>query len=525
MKNIAYLLTILLILLTSGDTARANEAETFWNSLQKLCGKAFSGEVKNAPEGDSFRGKRLVMHVRSCDDDQIKIPFFVGEDRSRTWILTRVKDRIRLKHDHRHKDGTPDEITMYGGTSSNVGSAGRQVFPADEETAKLIPAAASNVWWIDLDDKSFTYNLRRVGTDRFYSIGFDLTRTISPPPPPWGWKDAKKKVAGPTGDLSELSEIIESNKYERLTSVLVAQNGKVLYEKYHGGFDEKSLQDTRSAGKTVTGTLIGIAIDKGFIKSEKEPIIGYFGDKTPLKNPDPRKARITVEDLLTMSSVLECNDFNPASRGNEERMYIIEDYSKFFLDLPIRGKPPWESPLKDLKGGRRFRYCTAGTFLLGDLLERATKMQVEDFARKYLFEPLGISGETWQLTPKGVAATGGGLRLKSRDFLKIAELYRNGGKFEGTQVISSAWTQKSTKAHTNTGGDTDYGYLWWLSRYGEEDKRYAAYTMQGNGGNKIAVFPELDLVVVLTNRMYGRRLGHQQTDEILNRYIVPAFAK
>ncbi|NNF00833.1 MAG: hypothetical protein HKN25_17590, partial [Pyrinomonadaceae bacterium] len=161
--------------------------KTFWLSLLTHCGKAYAGEIIHAPENDSFRGKKLVMHVRSCEEDRIRIPFFVGEDRSRTWVLTNLGERIRLKHDHRHKDGTPDDVTMYGGISSNSGSTTRQVFPADEETAKLIPAAASNVWWVDLTKKSFTYNLRRVGTDRHFSIKFDLTKEVAKPEAPWGW--------------------------------------------------------------------------------------------------------------------------------------------------------------------------------------------------------------------------------------------------------------------------------------------------------------------------------------------------
>ncbi len=174
-------------------SAQTDNSKIFWDSLQKLCGKAFAGEVKNASEGDTtFKDKKLVMHVRSCEGNVIKIPFFVGEDRSRTWVLTKIKDRIQLKHDHRHEDGKPDEVTMYGGVSSNSGSAERQVFPADEETAKMLPAAISNVWWIDLTKEHFTYNLRRVGTDRFYSVQFGLTKTIATPAAPWGWEVNKK---------------------------------------------------------------------------------------------------------------------------------------------------------------------------------------------------------------------------------------------------------------------------------------------------------------------------------------------
>lgn len=162
----------------------------FWKELEKLCGKAYAGTVVAAPAEDTtFKDKNLVMHVRSCERDRIRVPFSVGEDRSRTWILTRIGDRIELRHDHRHADGKPDAVTMYGGLTTSTGSKTRQMFPADQKTVNVIAAAASNVWWIDLiPGESFSYNLRRVGTDRYFSIKFDLTREIAPPPAPWGWK-------------------------------------------------------------------------------------------------------------------------------------------------------------------------------------------------------------------------------------------------------------------------------------------------------------------------------------------------
>ncbi len=170
---------------------KVDHSAVFWTELQKLCGKSFGGTLVSAPENDTnFKGKDLVMHVRACDKNRVRIPFFVGDDRSRTWVLTRKKDRILLKHDHRQKDGTPDEITMYGGWSSNVGMTTRQMFPADQETVSILPAAATNVWWIDLvPGESYTYNLRRMGTDRFFSIKFDLTKEVETPEAPWGWKN------------------------------------------------------------------------------------------------------------------------------------------------------------------------------------------------------------------------------------------------------------------------------------------------------------------------------------------------
>lgn len=175
-------------LLTARDTTQLR----FWKELQQLCGKAYSGTVIAGAAGDTtFAGKALVMHVRACEPNRIRIPFFVGTDSSRTWVLTLTPDAVQLKHDHRHADGSPDAVTMYGGHSSNFGSATRQLFPADQETANLLPAAIGNIWWIDLvPGKYFTYNLRRVNTDRLFSVQFDLTRPLDAPPgPPWGWKE------------------------------------------------------------------------------------------------------------------------------------------------------------------------------------------------------------------------------------------------------------------------------------------------------------------------------------------------
>lgn len=189
----AHRLTLACLIAVSAIPVRA-QAEpaggvVFWNELQKLCGKAFVGMVAAAPAEDTtFKDKTLVMHVRSCEKDRIRIPFLVGEDRSRTWVLTRNKDRILLKHDHRHEDGTPDKLTMYGGLTTSVGMPTRQMFPADQETVNV--TAATNVWWIDLiPGEHFSYNLRRMGSERYFSIKFDLKMPAKTPLAPWGWKD------------------------------------------------------------------------------------------------------------------------------------------------------------------------------------------------------------------------------------------------------------------------------------------------------------------------------------------------
>ena len=144
--------------------------------------------MAEAPAGDrTFTGRRLVMHVRECGPGTVRIPFHVGNDRSRTWVLSRTDRGLRLKHDHRHEDGSEDEITQYGGDTAEGGTTSRQEFPADAHTARLIPEAATNVWTVEVEPgEEFVYALRREGTDRRFRIAFDLRRPVPPPPAPWG---------------------------------------------------------------------------------------------------------------------------------------------------------------------------------------------------------------------------------------------------------------------------------------------------------------------------------------------------
>lgn len=168
--------------------------DQFWQQLKRHCGKTYEGTVTSgATANDGFSGKRLIMHVLSCSDDQLLIPFNVGENRSRTWILTKKMDKIELKHDHRHEDGSKDAVTMYGGTSTNTGLPGIAMFPADQQTVQTIPAAATNIWWMTINQNTFTYNLRRIGSDRLFTVTFDVTKPIEKPLPSWGWEHFKSK--------------------------------------------------------------------------------------------------------------------------------------------------------------------------------------------------------------------------------------------------------------------------------------------------------------------------------------------
>jgi CubicO group peptidase (beta-lactamase class C family) len=324
--------------------------------------------------------------------------------------------------------------------------------------------------------------------------------------------------------LRALEGAIEAGEFQKIGSVLVARRGAVAFERYFDGTDASTLRNTRSATKTVTAMLVGIAIDRGMLAGVEAPVLSFFQDRLPLQNPDPRKEAITVEDFLTMSSLLECDDFNSFSRGHEERMYLIEDYVQFTLDLPIRGFPVWATKPEDSPYGRSFSYCTAGVTTLGAVLERATGMPVPDFAQQHLFSPLGITTAEWQFIPLGTAMTGGGLQLTSQDLLKLGQLYLNGGEWNGVQVISQNWVEASIRPQVEIDDATKYGYLWWLRTFRAGDRARAAYLMQGNGGNKVAVFPDLDLVAVITSTNFSTRGMHEQTDRILTDYILASVA-
>ncbi|TDK24362.1 hypothetical protein E2F46_08750 [Luteimonas aestuarii] len=172
--------------------ADAGSAGDWWQRLQSLCGHAYAGELIRAPAGDdAFRNRRVVMHVRDCTEDRVRVPLAVDDDHSRTWVFTRNADGIELRHDHRHRDGTPDAVTLYGGRTSNSGSADTQVFPADDQTRDAIPGSGlRSVWLVEIHPgERFVYAANRVGTERGFQVDFDLSQTVDAPEAPWGWED------------------------------------------------------------------------------------------------------------------------------------------------------------------------------------------------------------------------------------------------------------------------------------------------------------------------------------------------
>ena len=277
--------------------------------------------------------------------------------------------------------------------------------------------------------------------------------------------------------------------YGEITSVVVSRAGEVVAEHYGEG-DAGTLRNTRSCTKTVAGMLLGIAIERGLVPGIETPLADLLGEPAP---------PVTLRDLLTVSSCLDCDDWNDDSPGNEELMYPERDWLAFALGLPLREE-------------RAFSYCTAGVVALGIGLERALGEPLPQFARRELFEPLGIDRAEWQQTPLGQTSTAGGLLLTSRALLSLGELYLRGGG----GLVPPAWVSESLEPNAHVDGETEYGYLWWLKRYSGEP----CFFMTGMGGNRVHVFPERDLVAVITTTNFGRRDAHALSDRLVVEQIL-----
>ena len=272
--------------------------------------------------------------------------------------------------------------------------------------------------------------------------------------------------------------------YGQITSVVVSEHGEIVVEEYAEG-DAETLRNTRSCTKTVAGMLLGIAIERGVVDGVDARLEELLGEPAP---------PVVLGDLLTMSSCLDCNDWDDSSPGNEELMYPQEDWLGFALGLPLRERTG-------------FSYCTAGVVALGIALERALGEALSDFARRELFDPLGIERAEWQHTPRGETSTAGGLELTSRSLLRLGELYLR----DGEGLVPRDWVAESIRPHARIDAETEYGYLWWLKEYAGE----RTFFMTGMGGNRVHVFPALELVAVITTTNFGRRDAHDLSDRLL----------
>lgn len=330
----------------------------------------------------------------------------------------------------------------------------------------------------------------------------------------YGWQGSSEKYN--TDLIKELKGEIARDKYKQINGIVVIKNGKLLIEEYFNGESRDTLHDPRSVGKTFGSALLGIALHDGHIKNLEQKLSDFY-DLKEYKNFSEKKEQVTLRHLLTMSSAFEGDDDVANSPGNEENMYPQQDWVRWILDLPMS---------QTRASGDEWHYFTAGVVLIGDILNKRVPGGLDDYADKKLFKPLGISSYRWVRTPQNLPSTGGGLRLTALDLAKFGQLYKNGGKWDGRQIIPEPWVKDSFRKYSTTrfAGES-YGYLWWNKTYNVGTRSYETYFCSGNGGNKIFVFTDQPLVIVVTASAYFKPFAHRQVDEMMTKFILPAVAE
>jgi CubicO group peptidase (beta-lactamase class C family) len=327
-----------------------------------------------------------------------------------------------------------------------------------------------------------------------------------------GWKTSSLKSSK---ILQEMENKILSKKIIHTHSVLIAQEGKLVYEKYFGGFNHNTPHDQRSASKSISSALIGIAIDKKLIKSDKEYLYKFIS-KDYQYTKDRLKSKIKISDLLTMSSGLDAVDFGTKrkSLATEPAYQNSSNWLKTVLEAPMINKP-----------GTEANYGSANPYLLGIALNHILKQPLELFIDQTLLKPLGISNYSIQKDRSGIPYFGGGMHITPRDMLKFGQLYLDKGIWNGKKIISKKWIQKSFKNYRNLQNTNDkngYGYLWWHKTYQTGRKKIKSIEARGAGGQYIFVIPALDVVVVITSGNY-KNGKFQQPEKILQNHILPAL--
>ncbi len=323
--------------------------------------------------------------------------------------------------------------------------------------------------------------------------------------------------------LCPMVKWLAESKRDNVHAVLVVRHGKLVFEQYFTGADEhlgRSVgnvtfgptvrHDERSVSKSIVALVMGIAIDRGWIKSIDAPVFSFFPEYASLATPE--NSRITIRDLLTMSSGIEWHE--------EDVPYTSPDNSEIIMDEsadPLRAalSPPMEAP-----PGQIWNYNSGSTELLGAILNKATGKGVDQLAGSLLFAPLGITDFTWYKHTNGSPHAAGGLRLRPRDLAKIGQMILQHGSWNGTQIVPAAWIDEATAPHLMGEALFFYGYQFWLGRSlvnGQEIQWPAAV---GLGGQRLFIVPSLDLVVVVNSGMYKSERQGLVALEILDRYVM-----
>lgn len=306
-----------------------------------------------------------------------------------------------------------------------------------------------------------------------------------------GWIPSTPAAEGlDTAQLSSIFEAIRDGRYTGIDSMVVVRNQRIVAEGYFNGFDRDTVHELRSSGKSFISTLVGIAIDQGLLGLD-DPLSQHIPDFEGYRHVDADKRAITLRHLLNMSSGLDCNDWDPSSPGNEEKMYDSRDWIKFMLDQRMIATP-----------GTRSNYCTGGVVLLAQAVSQRSGMALETYAQQWLLGPLNIQESVWRRSPDGRATGATGFGLRPRDAAKLGALFVNEGVWNGTRVVSESWVM-TTRQSPTTLRSQGYGFLWWKRNYQRGNTQLETVFAAGNGGNFVFIIPSRELVVTFTGSNYN----------------------
>ena len=321
-----------------------------------------------------------------------------------------------------------------------------------------------------------------------------------------GWQVSTLAKEGVSEEIiNDMMTAILAGKYPNLISIVLIRNGSLILEEFLYYNNRYWLQDFRSAGKSVTSVLMGIAFDKGFIKGVDGKLLDFFPEFEKGANWDTRKDEVSLDHVLSMKW-----GFDESGPANDVKWYT-ENWISKTLSLPLVSEP-----------GEKFEYHSAAPALCGPILESMTGMPVTEFAKEYLFEPLQISDYLWHTVSDGSTLTAGGMFMRPRDMAKIGYLILNRGQWHGQQILSEEWINLSTKAYGYE-GELGYGYYWWLFNYKSGNRIFKTIFAAGHGGQRVLVVPELNLVAVFTSKPDDNPKGHTRISQIMEKYILPSM--
>ena len=318
------------------------------------------------------------------------------------------------------------------------------------------------------------------------------------------WPAVTPEEAGLDGQrLKTLFSNLAGDVHGDLKGVVILRHGKLVAESYFNGDDESTLHDIRSATKSITATLMGIAIQRRIIGSVDDSIAEYLPHL-----PRDGKEKITIRDLLNMRSGLDADDADDASPGNESRLDESADWIKSVYAVPVRTAP-----------GRKYQYVSINAFLAGAIVQNASKIHLEDFAERYLFGPLGITRYEWRHVPVDRTTGQGNLKITTRDEAALGELFLQKGRYDGHQIVNAEWIEQCTANQVPISAVDPYadfyGYMWYTKAEQVGTRSVTAHFASGNGGNKIYVMPSLDLVIAITSSAYNQHYGQKRSQDIL----------